>query len=85
VPDIPPVTPIVAADPFANLYAGQGLWIRITPPGDRSARDEDPRAYLGEMAALRYQRRLATATTRDPYQASLNPAVYLARDATPGA
>jgi hypothetical protein len=45
--------------------------------------DDDPREYLSKMAAMRYRHRVATATTPDPYQASLNPAVYLAGDTTP--
>jgi hypothetical protein len=43
---------------------------------------EDPRQYLGKMAAMRHRRRVSTATV-DPYLASLNPAVYLAGAAAP--
>jgi len=41
----------------------------------------DQRRYLSKMAALPYQRRSATASALDPYQASLDPAVYLVNDA----
>jgi hypothetical protein len=83
--DIPTGMSVVAAVPFADLYAGQGVWVRTNAPGDPTPRDEDSREYLGKMVALQHRRRLSAATTRDPYQASLNLAVYLANDATPGA
>ena len=47
----------------------------------RSTVHEDPRRYLSKMAALPYQRRSATASALDPYQASLDPAVYFVNDA----
>jgi hypothetical protein len=81
--DIVTAAPTSAAVPFADLYAGQGLWLRSNVPGSSTSQDEDPRAYLGQMAALGFQRRLSPATTRDPYQASLNPAVYGAGAVTP--
>jgi hypothetical protein len=43
----------------------------------------DPREYFSEMAAMPRRRRESTATMPDPYQASLNPAVYRAGQATP--
>jgi hypothetical protein len=42
----------------------------------RASFDGDPREILSKMAAMSRRRRVATATTPDPYQASLNPAVY---------
>ena len=53
-----------------------------------AAFDEDPREYLSEMAALGFRRRLITPIAIDPYQASLDPALYVGyftieTDATP--
>jgi hypothetical protein len=45
--------------------------------------DEDPRGYLQAMAALRTHRPGEQVARYDPYQASLNPAVYLMRKDSP--
>lgn len=56
----------------------------------RGSINDDPRGYLGKMAAMSRRHRVFADTTRvfadttpGPYQASLNPAVYLAGVATP--
>jgi hypothetical protein len=51
--------------------------------GAQAPISNDRGEYLRRMAALLSRRRAAYATSPDPYQASLHPAVYLAAKATP--
>jgi hypothetical protein len=46
-------------------------------PPDLEVIGEDPREYLRAMAASRPRRQGDAASMSDPYQASLNPTVYL--------
>lgn len=80
-------SPRFAASPLATLAAFRGnpsclLGSTVDPRPDATAPvviDEDPRHYLSKMAGLRYLDP-ATASAPDPYQASLNPSVFLTGD-----
>lgn len=66
----------------SNAWCHRGEPVGAAPDATaRATVHEDQRRYLSKMAALPYQRRSATASALDPYQASLDPAVYLVNDA----
>jgi hypothetical protein len=81
------VAPRPYGDRFRSDPACYSGHLPASQPGPvvLAAADNDPRAYLSTMAAMRQRRHASAATARDPYQASLNPAVYLAGDGTPSA
>ena len=80
-----------AATPLALEigFAGDSACLPKPPQASRpgtaavASADENRQEYLGKMAAMQRRRRASAATTPDPYQASLNPAVYLVGDAPP--
>lgn len=86
------ILPSTAASP---LVVEVHITSDLTPPRGRplaprpdtvvAFQEDDPRAYLSKMAALRFRRRLTTPTAPDPYQASLNPTIYIVDAATPTA
>lgn len=80
-------SPLTTEDRLGSAPACPPEHSQASPPGTAvlASTDEDPRGYLQKMATLPYRRRMTTPTTLDPYQASLNPVVYLAGLATPTA
>src|SRR4051812_42722623 len=76
---------LMIKDHVSNAPSCRPAHLLASPPGTVvfASIDEDPREYLSKMATLRYRRRVSAATTLDPYQASLNSAVYVAGDTTP--
>lgn len=71
-----PVGEHISAEPACP----QALALLSPPnPSDVAMTNEDLRAYLSTMAALRVRRQGDAVIRSDPYQASLNPAVYVVR------
>lgn len=78
---VPPgaaTSPVIVTRRFISLpVCHPGAIASHAGPGEFPPLEKDHRVYLNKMAELRFRRDPATPVAFDPYQASLNPAVYV--------